>query len=129
MRRGLAISLMALAFGACAPEISRRPTSFTPLAEERAGTIEVLRDQKVSVGPGFDRLIGRGTTWMNVGRTSEGDVYKPVGRVFTVEGAHIHEAYLVLVGNRLVGFYLPVERAFAPAPAGPITLSFRRRPQ
>jgi hypothetical protein len=66
---------------------------------------------------------------MNVGRTSEGDVYKPVGRVFTVEGAHIHEAYLVLVGNRLVGFYLPVERAFAPAPAGPITLSFRRRPQ
>jgi hypothetical protein len=129
MRRGLAISLMALAFGACAPEISRRPASFTPLAEERAGTIEVLRDQKVSVGPRFDRLIGRGTTWMNVGRSNEGDVYKPVGRVFTVEGAHIHEAYLVLAGNRLVGFYLPVERAFAPAPAGPITLSFRRRPQ
>lgn len=119
--------LTALTLVACAPEITRRPTSFTPAAEHPGDTIEVLQDQKVSVGPGYDRVIGRGTTWTKVGRSNEGDVYKPVGRVFTVEGAHVHEAYLVLAGERVVGFYLPVERAFSPAPGGPTALSIRRR--
>lgn len=127
MRRGRAATLMALTLVACAPEITRRPTSFTPVTEQPGDTIEVLRDQKVPVGPGYDRVIARGTRWTKVGRSSEGDVYKPVGRVFTVEGAHVHEAYLVLEGDRVVGFYLPVERAFSPAPEGPTTLSIRRR--
>jgi hypothetical protein len=127
MRRGLAVTLMALTFVACAPEISRRPTSFTSAGEQPAETIEILQDQKVVVGPGYDRLIGRGTVWTKVGQSAEGAVYKPVGRVFTVEGAHVHEAYLVLAGERVVGFYLPVERAFSPAPDGPTPLSFRRR--
>jgi hypothetical protein len=127
MRRGLAATLTAVVLVGCAPEISRRPSSLTPLAEQPADTIEVLQDQKVSVGPGYDRLIGRGTTWTRVGRSAEGDVYKPVGRVFTVEGAHVHEAYLVVADDRVVGFYLPVERAFSPAPGGPTTLSIRRR--
>ena len=34
---------------------------------------------------------------------------------FTVEGANVHEAYLVLSGNVLVGFFLPVEGAFVDA--------------
>jgi hypothetical protein len=129
MRRGLVATLTAVALVACAPEISRRPSSFTMLVEQPADTIEVLQDQKVLVGPGYDRVIGRGTTWTRVGRSNEGDVYKPVGRVFTVEGAHVHEAYLVLADDRIVGFYLPVERAFSPAPGGPTPLSIRRRQQ
>ena len=28
----------------------------------------------------------------------------------TVEGSHIHEAYIVVTERSLVGFYLPVER-------------------
>jgi hypothetical protein len=87
MRRGLVATLTAVALVACAPEISRRPSSFTPLVEQPADTIEVLQDQKVLVGPGYDRVIGRGTTWTRVGRSNEGDVYKPVGRVFTVDKA------------------------------------------
>jgi hypothetical protein len=129
MRRGLAATLTAVALVSCAPEISRRPNSFTPLTQQPADTVEVLQDQKVSVGPGYDRVIGRGTTWTRVGRSNEGDVYKPVGRVFTVEGAHVHEAYLVLADDRVVGFYLPVERAFSPTPGGPTALSIRRRQQ
>jgi hypothetical protein len=80
------------------------------------------------VGPGYRRPIGRGSVWTRIGRSDKGDVFKPVDRVFTVEGAQIHEAYLVLDGDRVIGFYLPVERAFAPAPDGPDTrLSIRRR--
>jgi hypothetical protein len=49
-------------------------------------------------------------------------------QVFMVEGAHVHEAYLVLDGDQVVGYYLPVERAFAPAPdEKKTTLTIRRR--
>ena len=53
-----------------------------------------------------------------MGRSREGEIFRPVDRVFTVEGAQIHEAYLVLNGERIVGFYLPVERAFSAVPGG-----------
>jgi hypothetical protein len=123
-----AILLSLLILAACAPEVRRRPTQLTSIAPQPAETIEVSRDVSVSVGVGYERVISRGSTWTRVGRVPEGDVYQPVDRVFTVEGAHVHEAYLVLADDRIVGFYLPVERAFSPAPDGPNTrLAFKRR--
>jgi hypothetical protein len=124
----LIVWLSALAFAGCAPEVVRRPTQITPIAEGSGGTIEILNDTSITVGPGYQRTISRGSVWTKIGRLEEGEVYKPVDLVFTVEGAHVHEAYLVLDGDRVVGFYLPVERAFSAAPAGPDTrLSIRRR--
>jgi len=125
----LRVLASALALAACAPEIVRQPTQLTPVTEQAGGTIEILEDTSILVGPaGYRRVIGRGSVWTRIGRVVEGEVYKPVNRVFTVEGAQIHEAYLVLDGDRVVGFYLPVERAFSPAPGGPGTrLSIRRR--
>jgi hypothetical protein len=112
----------------CASEVVRRPTQITPLPAGSSGTIEVLADLSVPVGPGYGRVIPRGSVWTTVGRTGEGDVYKPVNHVFTVEGAHVHEAYLVLDRDRLVGYYLPVEHAFSPVPGGAdIRLSIQRR--
>ena len=127
--RLLRVLASALALAACAPEIVRQPTQLTPVTEQAGGTIEILEDTSIFVGPaGYRRVIGRGSVWTRIGRVVEGEVYKPVNRVFTVEGAQIHEAYLVLDGDRVVGFYLPVERAFSPAPGGPGTrLSIRRR--
>ena len=125
----LRVLASALALAARAPEIVRQPTQLTPVTEQAGGTIEILEDTSILVGPaGYRRVIGRGSVWTRIGRVVEGEVYKPVNRVFTVEGAQIHEAYLVLDGDRVVGFYLPVERAFSPAPGGPGTrLSIRRR--
>jgi hypothetical protein len=107
---------VALSLAACAPEVTRHPAQLTPIAEQPAVTIEVLQEASVRVGPGYDRKIPKGSVWTSVGRIPEGQVFKPVDRVFTVEGAHVHEAYLVLDGDRVVGFYLPVERAFSPRP-------------
>jgi hypothetical protein len=125
----LVVPLSALALAACAAEVVHQPTQLTPITEQPGATIEILEDASISVGPaGYRRVISRGSVWMRIGRSVEGEVYKPVDRVFTVEGAQIHEAYLVLDGDRVVGFYLPVERAFAPAPGGPgPRLSIRRR--
>ena len=128
LRWRLVVPLIALGLAACAPEVVRQPTQLTSVTEQPGGTIEILEDVSISVGPGYRRVISRGSVWMRIGRSVEGEVFKPVDRVFTVEGAHIHEAYLVLDGDRVVGFYLPVERAFAPAPGGPDTrLRIRRR--
>ena len=50
------------------------------------------------------------------------DVVILLGTVFTIEGANMHEAYLVLREGRVVGFYLPGERAFsALEPPAPMT--------
>jgi hypothetical protein len=124
--RVLALTVLALA--ACAPEVARRPTQLTPLTEGVGGTIEILADLPIAVGPGYRRVIGKGSVWTRIGRSGEGEVYKPINRVFTVEGAQVHEAYLVLEGDRVVGFYLPVERAFSPVSSGSDTrLLIQRR--
>jgi hypothetical protein len=74
-----------------------------------------------SPGPGGRRQVP-------VGRSAEGEIFRPADGVFTVEGTQVHEAYLVLDGNRLVGFYLPVERAFSPSRSDPdIRLPIQRR--
>ena len=51
---------------------------------------------------------------MVAGTAEQGNVYRPVGDVFTVEGAHIHEGWLVVRDGILVGFYLPAERGYFP---------------
>ena len=132
MRQGflrwmLMMSVGGLGLVACAPEIVRQPTQLVP-TEQPGDTIEIVEDASIPVGPGYQRVIARGSVWTRIGRSVEGEVFKPVDRVFTVEGAHIHEAYLVLDGDRVVGFYLPVERAFSPVLGEAATrLSIRRR--
>ncbi|MFX8297360.1 hypothetical protein ABTL30_20295, partial [Acinetobacter baumannii] len=57
-----------------------------------------------------------------VGTVPQGVVYRPVGTIFTIEGRQVHEAYLVIADQRLVGFYLPGEQAYSPlSTAVPIT--------
>ena len=63
---------------------------------------------------GYRSLIKQGSTWRFVGRTPQGDVYQPIGGAFTVNGANVHEAYLVMTEGYVVGFYLPGEGAFSP---------------
>ena len=53
---------------------------------------------------------------MVVGRVAQGLVLKPTQTVLTIEGAHMHEAYAVHRDGQLVGFYLPVERAYSALP-------------
>lgn len=96
-------AVVSVGLSACAPEVVRRPAQLVPTGGS-SDTIEILEDASVAVGPGYRRVISRGSVWNRVGHTGEGDVYKRVDGVFTAEGAQIHEAYLVLssghVGTR-----------------------------
>jgi len=87
----------------------------TPLAASEPARV-VTVSQAVQVNPvlGYRRTIAAGSQWRSIGRTPAGEVFRPVVGVFTVEGAHVHEAGLVIADGRITGFYMLVEQAFVP---------------
>lgn len=112
MGRSTALALLFL-LSACAPEVVRRESALSP-ASANAAHYTVVAPVSVRLDSGYNRTLAAGTRFVEAGTIAEGRVLKPVNTVFTVEGTHQHEAYLVERSGRLVGFYLPVERAFSP---------------
>lgn len=99
----------------CAANVNYVPadTALAPSSEpRRIRTLRHLVD--VQLDTGYGRALLTGSQWMHMGTLPQGEVYKAHNGVFTLEGAHIHEAWLVIAGERLTGFYLPVERGFSP---------------
>jgi hypothetical protein len=73
----------------------------------------VLKDNvSITSASCYERTLRKGTKWRMTGSISEGNVYKPLDQVLTLECSNVHEAYLVVLDNHLVGFYLPVEKGF-----------------
>lgn len=107
----LSIVLVALLLG-CAPAVIQVPTSaMTPLDGKHMRLSEMV---EVGLSTGYATVLKPQTTWHLVGRVDQGEIYKTRDQVVTVEGSHIHEAYLVVRDGHLVGFYLPVEQTFSP---------------
>jgi hypothetical protein len=122
-RTGVALSC-ALLLGACVSEVQRQKTQW--LATSSAPqVIELKDDVKLVLSTGYTRVLAAGSQWREAGRITEGVVFKPVDGVLTAEGRHIHEAYLVLDGERVVGFYLPVEQDFAALP--PTSIHYQKK--
>lgn len=99
-----------------------RPAELAPVDGD-AGTSSFRLAEAVAVDfqTGFRRTLKPGTHWKRIGTLPEGDVFEPTDTVFTVEGRHVREAYLVVDEGILVGFFLPVEDAFVPL-ANPISI-------
>ena len=122
MKAFLAPLILLLAAG-CASEVVRNPAVLSPAGGAARPQLEIAQDTDVQASAGYNRVLPAGSRWQLVGTIPEGDVYRRANGVFTVEGAHVHEAYLVVAGDRLVGFYLPVEKAYSPAT--PVSLKVR----
>jgi hypothetical protein len=91
--------------------------SFTPaqLAPEQNAKESFILTENIHITGtpcGYHRTLRRDTRWDLVGTIPEGDVYKSRDQVLTVECSNVYEAYVVVSGNTLVGFYLPVEKGF-----------------
>jgi len=107
----LALLLYGCAFDLV--HVKQVPTTLDSRASATGGL--VLNTQAhVDLGTGFSRTLRQGTTWEHVGSIPQGHVYRTRDQVVTVEASNVHEAYIVVAGNKLVGFYLPVERSFSP---------------
>lgn len=118
-----ALLLGALLLGACV-SVQMQPTTLTP-APGGPTVITVERDTEVKLDTGYTRTVRAGTRFEFVGTVPQGRVYRPIDAVLTVEGTHMHEAWVVADGDKLVGFYLPVEKSFVALSAVP-TLQIKR---
>jgi hypothetical protein len=105
--------LLAVFLHGCAA-VQHTPAQLQPLsATFPAGRQVLAREVQLQLDTGYSRTLKPGSEWQPVGSLPQGTVYSPVNDVFTLEGAHIHEAYLVVQGQELVGFYLPAERGLS----------------
>lgn len=85
------------------------------------------KEVKARLGTGFPTILRFGTVWRRVGEIEAGAVYFTEDQIVKVEASNIHEARIVVSGGRLVGFYLPVEKTYAPL-GEPLTLEMKPQP-
>lgn len=108
--RWIPVVLCAL-LTACASRIDTQQVAIT---HATGPAVEVTQDTPVLLSTGYRRVLARGSRWLPMGQVPQGLVYRPADTVFTIEGRDVHEAYLVVSVQRLVGFYLPGEHRFSP---------------
>lgn len=111
LSRAVLAALVLAAMAGCA-SVAHVPATLQAPASR--AVMVVTQSLNLNLDTGFQRTIAAGSRWQLAGNIAQGAVYQPVGTVLTVEGAHIHEAYLVIEQNAVVGFYLPAERGFSP---------------
>ncbi|MGE5384507.1 MAG: hypothetical protein ACM3SV_01335 [Betaproteobacteria bacterium] len=120
----LVFALLALLAG-CAAEVTRYPTSLSQGAP--AGKTYVVGSEVVyTLDSGRRRIIPARMKLTEFGIIPQGQVLKPVDAFIVIGGAHHHEAYAVVNGNILTGFYLPVEKAFSPLP-NPVSINLKEQ--
>ena len=97
-------------------EVHQVPVTLVSSAQNQPASFTLAEDVKVRLGTGFATRLHAGTRWQKVGSTEYGDVYHTKDQIVTVEAADIYEANLVISNQFIItGFYLPVEKTFAPA--------------
>jgi hypothetical protein len=94
--------------------VNQMPATLTPVAGPPARFV-LPGEVSVSIGTGFSTHLHQGTAWVEVGKIAQGQVFTTKDQVVTVEASNISEAQLVVSGEKIVGFFLPVERTFTPA--------------
>lgn len=111
-----------MSLAACA--VQHVPVALTrPAAELQSAPRVLVRETEIVLATAYRRTLAAGSRWKYAGRIPQGEVYRPHMDVFTLEGSHVHEAYLVLEHGLLVGFYLPAEQGYsALQPAIPFSL-------
>jgi len=106
----------ALLIVGCAFDLAH--VKYEPVRIELAGNgvaaFTLSSDTKIQGAPcGYSRTLRKDTSWEPVGRLLEGVVYRSQEQTLTIECSNVFEAYLVIDGANLVGFYLPVEDGFS----------------
>lgn len=109
----LALVIACGALSACAIPVRQIKLS-QPMTEISGKHFVLASDARCGIGTGYGRVLRQGTRWELVGAIAQGDVYRSRDQTLTVEGYNVHEAYVVVQDDLLVGFYLPVEKTFTP---------------
>ncbi|HEX2543365.1 MAG TPA: hypothetical protein VHL79_00710 [Ramlibacter sp.] len=116
-----------LLLAGCAAAVLSVPAQLGPIGASEPELV-VASDVPIALPTGYSRKVPARSQWRAVGTLPEGVVYRPVGTVFAIEGRDVHEAYLVLRGLQVHGFYLPAESRYSPL-ASPIPLPVEKGAQ
>ena len=111
----IAMAAMFLGLAACAAMVPIEPSVLSPAPSASAvARFQFEREVTIKLSTGYQRTLAARSTWQRVGRIPQGEVYRPLDTLLTIEGRNVHEAYLVVNGTTLVGFYLPGESNYSP---------------
>jgi hypothetical protein len=108
--------IIALLANACAFDLIRvkqRPCQIEKV-KSNGESFRLGKEVQVSLDTGYSRKLRDGVRWNYVGVIPAGKVFRTNDQILTVEGSNIFEAYIVVSSGKLVGFYLPVQKAFSP---------------
>jgi hypothetical protein len=106
--------LVSIGLCGCAAIVPVEQARLAPLSAQASVAVLVLsRSVEVRLSTGYGRVLPAGSRWKPVGVLPQGMVYQRLGDVFSIEGRHVHEAYLVVKSSVLQGFYLPGESSFS----------------
>lgn len=127
-RMAIVASIIGFLCSACAFDLAHvtyTAATFQPM-QNSTRTIVLSDEVPLTDTPcSYSRTLRKTTRWDQVGTIAEGDVFRSKDQVLTLECSNVHEAYLVISGDKLTGFFLPVERGFVPH-APPIALPIER---
>ncbi len=108
---------MALLVSACAFDVihvPQVPAALEPISGP-APQWTLSQDVNVRLREGFASMLKAGTTWREIGRIPQGDVFRTTDQIVSVEASNVYEAALVMKSDLIVGFYLLVEHTFTEA--------------
>ncbi|KQZ98270.1 hypothetical protein ASD71_23600 [Achromobacter sp. Root565] len=115
-----------LSLSACM-SVSTQKVSLVPVAaSEPASVIQLSRMVSAQLPNDSVVSLPSASRWQRVGALVQGDVYRSLGGLFTIQTRRQGEAYLVASSGKLVGFYLPGETAYMPLNR-PVTLPVEMR--
>ncbi|WP_237172098.1 hypothetical protein [Pandoraea norimbergensis] len=104
---------MGLTLGGCA-SVSTTPATLSRTSLDNARLFALQTPVTFKLDTGYERNLPEGSIWKEAGSVVQGSVYRPVGRILTVEGSQVHEAWIVVKDQKLVGFFLPGEATYSP---------------
>jgi hypothetical protein len=116
-RMTVVVGTVGLFLSGCAFDLAHvtyTAATFQP-AQNSTRTIVLSDEVPLTDTPcSYSRTLRKTTRWDQVGTIAEGDVLRSKDQVLTLECSNVHEAYLVMSGDKLIGFFLPFEKGFVP---------------
>jgi len=108
----VACFLMACAFISCAAKQVMLQSQLTMNLDGANIVFELKEDITIKASNAKPTTLKSGTHWINVGMIEQGTVYKTKDQVVIVNSFNVHEGYIVVTQDNVVGYYLPVEKTF-----------------
>ncbi|OZI67150.1 hypothetical protein [Bordetella genomosp. 11] len=112
--RALAFCIATLTLAGCM-SIVMRPATLAPAAGGADGRpLQLARPVSAVLTNDVAVTLPGNSQWSLAGSIPQGQVYRKVGGTLMIDAKRVREAYLVVSGDKLAGFYFPGEASFTP---------------